>query len=90
MQDVSPVSASNEIVASFQSERCVSERWRAWSDAPHGGTSTSSVTFVETGETSESKGAAGVAPETSDGRKEDRRVVPSRRAEHQDQGAVSV
>jgi hypothetical protein len=53
MQDVSPVSASNEIVASFQSERCVSERWRAWSDAPHGGTSTSSVTFVETGETSE-------------------------------------
>lgn len=67
MQDVSPVSASNEIVASFQSERCVSERWRAWSDAPHGGTSTSSVTFVETGETSEPKGAAGVAPETSDG-----------------------
>lgn len=66
MQDVSPVSASNEIVASFQSERCVSERWRAWSDAPHGGTSTSSVTFVETGETSEPKCAAGVASETSD------------------------
>lgn len=67
MQDVSPVSASNEIVASFQSERCVSERWRAWSDAPHGGTSTSSVTFVETGETSEPKREAGVASETSDG-----------------------
>lgn len=50
MQDVSPISASNETVASFQSERCVSERWRAWSDAPHGGTSTSSVAFVETGE----------------------------------------
>lgn len=49
MQDVSPISASNETVASFQSERCVSERWRAWSDAPHGGTSTSSVAFVETG-----------------------------------------
>ena len=48
MQDVSPISASNETVASFRSERCVSERWRAWSDAAHGGTSTASVAFVET------------------------------------------
>ena len=62
MQDVSPISASNETVASFRSERCVSERWRAWSDAAHGGTSTASVTFVETSERAGPVAGASSAP----------------------------
>ena len=62
MQDVSPIIASNETVASFRSERCVSERWRAWSDAAHGGTSTASVTFVETSERAGPVAGASSAP----------------------------
>ena len=59
MQDVSPISATNEIVASFESERCVSAGWRAWSDAPHGGTSTANVRF-ETIETDDGENRAGI------------------------------
>ena len=45
MTDVSPISATNAIVAEFQGESCVTTKWRSWSDAPHGGLSTCAVSF---------------------------------------------
>ena len=44
--DVSPVSTTNEIVTSFPTAADVARGWRAWSDEPHGGTSTATLTWT--------------------------------------------
>jgi len=45
MVDVSPISATNAVVAEFRTEQCVAKKWRSWSDAPHGGLSTCEVRY---------------------------------------------
>ena len=44
VQDVAP--ASQEVFMSFRDERDVESRWRAWSDAEHGGMSSASVSWI--------------------------------------------
>lgn len=46
MQDVSPVSAANEVVTSFARAEDVDRGWHAWSDQPHGGTSRATLSWV--------------------------------------------
>jgi len=46
MQDVSPVSAANEVVTSFARAEDVDRGWHAWSDEPHGGTSRATLSWV--------------------------------------------